>query len=84
MKRHNQTDKMNLRLKNKALKQEKIQHKNELERSRMESQANRKFTLVFVGLFRVGPDSDAFQVSLYKKMPIVEIKKRMKKAFEDI
>ena len=75
---------MNLRLKSRAAKQKKIQKKNEKERSMMEKQANRKFTLVFVGMFKVGPDSNAFQVSLYKKMPIMEIKNRMKKAFEDI
>jgi hypothetical protein len=91
--RHNENQKMALRLKDEAIKRQKIIDQANMERAQMAAaaQSSRKFSLLFVGqdlktFLKINSKSQlsSFQVMLCKKLSVEEIGKRMEKAFGDI
>jgi len=73
------------------MKQEARFGRSEVERSAMEVAAARKVWIWAVGqglktFFRINEESSlsSFQVTLYRSLPLSEIRKRIEKAFEDL
>lgn len=84
MKRHNENQKMDLRLKDQAHKREKLVDKGERERAEMDKLSKLKFRIGLSYILREPKKYSSFTVYLHAPLNEQEIRERMIKGFGDI